>query len=42
VSDDRRDPLDVDKLAKVLIGLAREQELKRTVVATQSGHESTP
>ncbi|PZS37535.1 MAG: hypothetical protein DLM62_18725 [Pseudonocardiales bacterium] len=36
VSDERRDPLDVEKLAKVLIGLAREQELNQPAAATQS------
>ncbi|MEC3975852.1 hypothetical protein [Amycolatopsis sp. H20-H5] len=30
VSDERRDPPDVEKLAKVLIGLAREQEPNQT------------
>jgi hypothetical protein len=42
VSEERRDPPDVEKLAKVLIDLAREQELNRPAVATQSGHEPTP
>jgi len=42
VSEERRDPPDVEKLAKVLIDLAREQERNRPAVATQSGHKPTP
>ena len=42
VSDERRDPPDVEKLAKVLISLAREQEPDQSVAITQSGHKSTP
>jgi hypothetical protein len=42
VTDERRDPPDVEKLAKVLISLAREQELNQPEAATQSGHKPTP
>ena len=42
VSDERRDPPDVEKLAKVLISLAREQEPNQPEAATQSGHEPKP
>jgi hypothetical protein len=39
VSDERRDPPDVEKLAKVLISLAQEQELNQPDAATQSGEQ---
>jgi hypothetical protein len=42
VSDERRDPPDVEKLAKVLIGLAREQAANQPETATQSGNKATP
>ncbi|MDB5076954.1 MAG: hypothetical protein JWO42_3133 [Chloroflexi bacterium] len=41
VSDERRDLPNVEKLARVLIGLARVQELNQPA-ATQSGHKPTP
>lgn len=42
VNDERRDPPDVEKLAKVLIALAREQEPNQPEAATQGGHKPTP
>jgi hypothetical protein len=42
VSNERRDPPDVEKLVKVLIGLAREQEPNQPEAATQSGHKLAP
>lgn len=41
VSDERRDPPDVEKLANVLIGLAREQEPNQPEAATESCHKPT-
>jgi hypothetical protein len=42
VSDERRDPLDVEKLAKVLIDLARAPEPNQPEAATQSDDKPTP
>ena len=42
ISDERRDPPDIEKLAKLLIGLARQQDLNQPTTATQSDHRSTP
>ena len=36
ISDERRDPPDVEKLANVLIGLAREQEPNQPEAAAES------
>ena len=42
VSDECRDPPDVEKLAKVLIDLAREQAITQTESVTESADEPTP